>query len=89
MDQRIQQLFAVMNGVVAGGGGAAAEGGGGVANHRRGLGVRTYAVIPVSPSCGLLGFVSGTRPLMVRGEVVTINKGPWDLGHALLLRGGC
>ena len=55
IDARVEQLMDVMNGIAGGHAGCAA----------RRLGVRTYAVVPVSPSCGLLGFVSGTRPLQV------------------------
>lgn len=55
IDARVEQLMDVMNGVAAGHAGCA---------NRR-LAVRTFAVVPVSPACGLLGFVPGTRPLQV------------------------
>lgn len=53
LDQRIEQLFEVMNSILR-------------RNSicsRRKLLVRTYAVIPVSKQCGLLQFVENTRPL--------------------------
>ena len=55
IDARVEQLMDVMNGIAAGHAGCA---------NRR-LAVRTFAVVPVSPACGLLGFVPGTRPLLV------------------------
>ncbi|KAL2645175.1 hypothetical protein R1flu_012762 [Riccia fluitans] len=50
LDQRIEQLFEVMNSILQRDPQAA----------RRGLAIRTYAVVPVSKSCGLLQFVENT-----------------------------
>ncbi|KAL3698516.1 hypothetical protein R1sor_012592 [Riccia sorocarpa] len=50
LDQRIEQLFEVMNSILQRDSQAA----------RRGLTIRTYAVVPVSKSCGLLQFVENT-----------------------------
>jgi DNA-dependent protein kinase catalytic subunit len=53
LDQRIEQLFEVMNGVLTRD--SACSG--------RRLSIRTYAVIPVSKKCGLLQFVENTSTL--------------------------
>ncbi|OAE24558.1 hypothetical protein AXG93_2415s1380 [Marchantia polymorpha subsp. ruderalis] len=50
LDQRIEQLFEVMNSILQRDSQAA----------RRGLTIRTFAVVPVSKSCGLLQFVENT-----------------------------
>lgn len=50
LDQRIEQLFEVMNSILQRDSQAA----------RRGLTIRTYSVVPVSKSCGLLQFVENT-----------------------------
>ncbi|CAM6110405.1 unnamed protein product [Calypogeia fissa] len=50
LDQRIEQLFEVMNSILARN----------PASSHRGLSIRTYAVVPVSKSCGLLQFVENT-----------------------------
>ncbi|GMH34457.1 hypothetical protein BSKO_02291 [Bryopsis sp. KO-2023] len=62
IDQRVEQLFGVMNGLAARNPAAAS----------RNLKMRTYDVIPLSPTLGLLAFVDGTRPLesvMVPGTI--------------------
>lgn len=53
IDQRVEQLFNVMNGLVTQSSSAA------VKNPV----VCTYDVIPMSPTLGLLAFVDGTHPL--------------------------
>ncbi|KAK9839902.1 hypothetical protein WJX74_000152 [Apatococcus lobatus] len=54
IDQRIQQLFSMMNSQLQ-------EHSGASAHH---LKVTTYDVIPFSPALGLVAFVPGTRPLI-------------------------
>lgn len=53
LDQRIEQLFEVMNNVLSRD----------ASCSQRKLAVRTYSVIPVSKKCGLLQFVENTRIL--------------------------
>ena len=53
LDQRLQQLLRVMNGALARDGPSAA----------RALRVRTYAVLPLSLSVGLIEWLDGTSPL--------------------------
>ncbi|GAX74143.1 hypothetical protein CEUSTIGMA_g1592.t1 [Chlamydomonas eustigma] len=53
IDARIQQLFDIMNGMVSQR----------PACSIRRLQLPTFPVVPVTPSCGLLGFVPNTRPL--------------------------
>ncbi|GLC72232.1 hypothetical protein PLESTF_001221800 [Pleodorina starrii] len=53
LDERIQQLFDVMNGLAIHDAACA----------RRSLRVSVYDVVPLSPSVGLLQFVPGTKPL--------------------------
>jgi hypothetical protein len=66
IDSRIQQLFDVMNGMVS--------------QHPacsiRGLHLPTFPVVPVTPSCGLLGFVPNTRPLQVTQQCGVAEKLP-------------
>lgn len=52
-DQRVQQLFRVINSVLAADGQCAA----------RGLGMRTYAVLPLNDRVGLIEWVNGTNTL--------------------------
>lgn len=63
LDQRIEQLFEVMNNVL----------GRDASCSKRKLAVRTYSVIPVSKTCGLLQFVENTCVL----EDI-IRKGLWS-----------
>ncbi|KAG1664558.1 hypothetical protein FOA52_009441 [Chlamydomonas sp. UWO 241] len=53
IDARIQQLFTLLNGLAQHHAGCAS----------RQLAVTTFDVVPVSPSCGLIGFVPGVQPL--------------------------
>lgn len=53
IDQRVQQLFNVMNGLLSHS----------VTGNTKNPAVCTYDVIPMSPTLGLLAFVDGTRPL--------------------------
>ena len=66
-DERIQQLFAIMNSVVAGndrsGGESGGGGGGGAASASKTLRLRTYTVVPMTLSVGILEWVGNTTPL--------------------------
>ncbi|KAJ1412143.1 kinase-like domain-containing protein [Ochromonadaceae sp. CCMP2298] len=56
-DERVQQLLGLMNSVVREGG-VSGRGGGGA-----GLRARTYSVVPMTPSLGVLEWVPNTTPL--------------------------
>ncbi len=55
LDQRIEQLFVVMNGILSQSAPTA----------RRGLKIGTYKVIPMTGSVGMIEWVRNTRPLKV------------------------
>ncbi|KAK9829312.1 hypothetical protein WJX72_005143 [[Myrmecia] bisecta] len=75
IDQRVEQLFDVMNGLMQRHPGAAAHS----------LQVRTYDVVPVTPSLGLVAFVPGTKPLKaVVTEPGLISDDPTDSNNDLL-----
>ena len=57
LDQRIQQLFTVMNGIF----------GSNPATIQRGMRVGTYAVVPMTPVLGVIEWVKHTMPIKVCG----------------------
>ena len=66
LDQRIQQLFNVMNGVFASN----------PATAQRTMRVATYAVVPMTPSVGVIEWVKHTQPIKVGGAADLV---PWPL----------
>lgn len=54
IDQRVEQIFDAMNGLLARHPGASSDS----------LAVRTYDVVPISSSLGMMAFVEGTSPLL-------------------------
>ncbi len=58
LDQRIQQLFGVMNGVFAST----------PTTAQRGLGIGTYSVVPMTSRVGIIQWVTNTRPMKVRAR---------------------
>jgi hypothetical protein len=53
-DERVEQLFSVFNGALARDARCAA----------RGMRIRTYSVVPLSVTCGLIQWVAGAKPLL-------------------------
>jgi hypothetical protein len=74
LDQRIQQLFNVMNGVFASN----------PATAQRAMRVATYAVVPMTPSVGVIEWVKHTQPIKVGGAADLATRPLWR--HSMITR---